>query len=132
MLRVLALVLVFGTTAAIAAADTNARLWVRDLQRSEELVAAAIATADSGEVRRQGAVMSKLIGRIDSDLSSLSPGDRMDCVMAAQSLNNVLLDLSLPPARATVAAKQDATDYRASMARCEKTVGVKGKRSLLL
>lgn len=132
MRRILALLLFMGGTVAIAEADTNARLWVRDLQGSEELVAAAIATTDAGELRRQSVILTKLIGRIDTDLSTFSPADRMDCVMAVQSLNNVLLDLSLPPARATVAAKRDAADYRASMARCEKTVGVKGKRTLLL
>lgn len=108
-----------------------ARLWLADVQSAEEMIGAAIATTDVDELKKQSYALLKLQGRILTDLASLEPGLRMACVIAAQALNNVLLDLKLPPARAAVAAKADAADYRDRMTQCEKGLGRKpGPRHL--
>lgn len=125
-------VLACVTTTGAAVADTTSRLWVKDLQRSEELVAAAIATSDVTELRKQGLVASKLIGRGYTELSALSDDGKMACLAAAQSFMNFTDSLRKSPAQAVVSARRDANSYRTSMAACEKANGFKPKRTLPL
>lgn len=124
--------IVCGMIGGAASADTTSRLWVKDLQRSEELVASAIATSDVTELRKQGLMVSKLIGRSYAELSALSDDGKMACLSSAQSLMNFTDSLRKSPAQALISARHDADAYRSSMASCEKANGIKPKRTLPL
>lgn len=126
-------ILVSWAILAISAGSSSAasaRLWLADLQRAEEMVAAAVETADIEELQRQAAAVHRLTGRARSELNDEV---RFDCILASSSLANVVSDLRISsPARALVAARADAGAYERAMGACEHAVGLKGVRRLRL
>lgn len=112
------------------AADTNLVLWVADLQRAEEMIAAAIETGDGPELKRQSYAVNRLTGRAWTEVPDKN---RLACVSASNALANTAHSLlGDSPASALVNARADAKIYREEMAACEKSVGVRGKRRLRL
>lgn len=104
--------------------------WVKDVQRSEELVASALKLADGREIQRQSIQLSHLLGRAQDALSALDDSDKMQCVAAAQALFNPTLDVKLTAAQAATAAVRDAKTFNEAMRPCERTVGVPSRRTL--
>lgn len=116
---------------AQAKSSAEAKIWLSELQNSEQLVSAALQQMDGGEMKVQSVALSKIMGRLPNDLSSVDDIGRMDCAMAAQSLFNVTLDVKLSPARAQVTLQQDSSDFHKAMPKCEKAVaGRSSKRQL--
>lgn len=129
---ILVLWLISAQSQAVNAASTQeARIWLKDLQRSEELVAAGLQTGDAAEIKRQSMALSRVLGRITDDLASLSLSDRMECAQAGQSLFNVTEDAALTPARAVAAAKSDLAAFHENMPKCERAItGRAAKRAI--
>ncbi|MFG1318047.1 hypothetical protein [Xanthobacter autotrophicus] len=122
----------FGAAESWAASsvDPVTRVWVKDLQRVEEMIAAAIQTADAAEIKRQGLIASKLIGIADNSLKSLDMEQRLDCTNAATSLMVITDDLRQTPARALVLVRRDAAEFARTMPKCERAVELKGPRHI--
>lgn len=129
-LAIVASMLVASIYPIHAAPDVDAAMWLTELQQSEHLVAAAIKTRDTAELRRQDIILSKIIARGDAALSRYDLDDRFKCTHAAGDLSNVIMDLKLPPARALIALQRDSKSFHENIAQCEKLLGLKRKRHL--
>ena len=112
----------------VIALDERSALWVADLQRVEEMIAASIETSDAAELKRQTFAAHRLTGRAQNELPDRP---RLDCVSASSALANVGSDLLMAsPANRLVNARADLKIYLEHVLRCEKQVGVKGIRRL--
>lgn len=128
IMRFLMIVVAALASTSAFAIDQRAALWVSDLQRVEEMIAASIETGDAEQLKRQVYAAHRLTGRAQSELAQ---APRFDCVSASGALANIGGDLQMAsPANGLVNARADFKIYLEHVARCEKQVGVKGVRRL--
>jgi hypothetical protein len=113
---VTAIVLVM-TVAGSAWAD-DLYLMTRDIRQSERLIVAAMETGDNAELKKQRLELSIMVRKI-AEITKPGEARWLNCVMAAQTLANVVADLALPPARAKIALEDDEKLYQEYMRDCE-------------
>lgn len=105
-----------------SASELATQLMVRDLQRAEQVVAAAESSQDFPEMKKQA---DRLLGFAARMPDKEDIGTRGACGAAVQSLRNLADDLSEPKsARKIVSSTRERKTFLEYMPMCEEDVGL--------